>query len=78
LEAWGGLGTLGTAALGTSGTISDSYAGIEHEDDVVFPSHVMTLFLEHDIEDVIRDSKMRFDEQEQEKEIVEEILSMVL
>ena len=38
----------------------------------------MTLFLEHDIEDVIRDSKMRFDEQEQEKEIVEEILSMVL
>jgi MFS family permease len=40
----------------------DTYACIEHEDDVVFPSHVMTLLLEHDIEDAIRDSKMHFDE----------------
>jgi hypothetical protein len=47
----------------SSGGRRDSYAGIEHEDDVVFPSHVMTLFLEHDIGDTIRDSEMHFDEQ---------------
>jgi MFS family permease len=46
-----------------SGGRRDSYAGILHEDDVVFPSHVMTLLLEHDIEDAIRDSKMHFGEQ---------------
>jgi MFS family permease len=46
-----------------SGGRRDSYAGIEQEGDVVLPSHVMTLFLEHDIEDAIRDSKMHFDEQ---------------
>jgi hypothetical protein len=45
-----------------SGGRRDSYAGIEHEDDVELPSNLLAL-LEDDIEDVIRDSKMYNDEQ---------------
>jgi MFS family permease len=45
-----------------SGSLRDSYAGIEHEDDVILPRHMISL-LEDDIEDAIRDSKMHFDEQ---------------